>query len=48
MENVCAIAFVLSENIQHTINELILCKYIQFFYLQAVLKQAGLYQKCVE
>ena len=47
MKNVFAITSVLSENIQHTTNELILCKYIQFFLFQAVLKQAGLYQKCV-
>ena len=34
MKNVFAIASVLSENIQHTINELNHCKYIQFFLLQ--------------
>jgi len=32
MKNVFAIASVLSENIQHTINEVSHCKYIQFFF----------------
>ena len=32
MKNVFAIASVLSENIQHTINKLNHCKYIQFFF----------------
>ena len=34
MKNVFAIASVLSENIQHTIDELNNCKYIQLFLLQ--------------